>query len=157
MSPFKFEYLKRPTTWVVLLAGLADSLNWVDQEPRPRSIQYRLNDVTTGSWISYNAGTGEEAFFRGQLQPIFREQTGGPILANLGQAVFFSAGHENREFSGVAGLYLGWLTERNGYDLGEATFLHAWWDFLVINADLIRKRSFAEGDTLYLPPVQFVF
>lgn len=157
-APFSFSYLKRPTTWVPFLVAIGVGADWLRRTPQPEQWKIRAVDVGVGSAISYNAGTGEEAFFRGYMYPVLYEKWNGSWTANAAQSAVFGLGHPSNPFeAALAGFYFGWLTERNGFDLGEATFLHAWWDFWVINADYIRRRSVTEDYYFRLPPLQMTF
>jgi membrane protease YdiL (CAAX protease family) len=39
------------------------------------------------------------------------------------------------------GLYLGWLQQRNDYDIGEGVAIHFWWNFLVSLGTLKERRA----------------
>jgi membrane protease YdiL (CAAX protease family) len=74
---------------------------------------------------------GEEAFFRGFLNNEFSERYGdrwGLAVSSL----IFGLGHTGQGQTAnvlqatAAGLYLGWLHQRNGFETGEGVALHYW-------------------------------
>lgn len=95
-------------------------------------------------WIAtfYSVGIGEEALFRGVLQTTLEERFGptwGWVLASV---IFGSLHALNAPESwqtmaaaatvtGSIGAYLGWLYQRDGYDLTAGTFFHVWYDVLI--------------------------
>ena len=44
---------------------------------------------------------------------------------------------------GLAGVYSGWLTRRNGWSVREAIFGHFWYDVVVATATLLRDEEAA--------------
>lgn len=153
-APFHFNYLKRPTTWIPFFLGILGGYYTVNSSDVPEHT-VRANDLAVSTYVSYEAGTGEEAFFRGYLHPILYEETNGSWVANAGQAVVFGFAHGPKAYPQLAmGYYLGWLAEKNQFELGEGIFVHAWWDFFVLAGELIRQRSLAQP--LYVQFPSFV-
>lgn len=140
LAPFNFKYILRPTTYVpllVLVAGLSlahekDSWQWE---------HYTLEDAGITAAVSYGAGVGEEAAFRGFFHPVLHEYMGERFwLSNSTQALVFGAAHigpRNRFplIQTLLGGYFGWMTRRNQWQIGEGIFLHAWWDVFAIGAE----------------------
>lgn len=150
-APFHFSYMTRPTTWIPFLLSMGLSYDYlINGDDRPDKIHYRGSDLATGLYLSYNAGTGEEAYFRGVLYPTLYEAWHGSLWANFAQGLIFGFAHGPAPYPQIiSGWYLGWLAERNGFDLGESIFVHAWWDVWLITASLILNRSNANSD-LYI-------
>ena len=157
-APFKFEYLTRWTTFVPLLLGLAGGATNYNRSPVPEHFNIRLVDATTSTYRSYVAGVGEEAMFRGWLQPIIYENTQNFWLSNSIQGLAFGFAHGPRPYiQTVFGLYSGWLTQRNNWDLSESIFIHTWWDIFIITAEAARSRSFTSDFYIQLPMFEASF
>lgn len=158
-APVQFEYLKRWTTWVPVLAGLGAGVTYFQREPK-RDWSFRAYDGAQAGYWSYVAGTGEEAMFRGVLQPVLYENTQSSFWSNSIQALVFGYGHTSVSrpfFQIAAGFYFGWLTERNQWDVGEAVFIHTWWDVFLITAEVVRNRDEAGDFYIPLPVFNFSF
>ncbi len=161
LAPFEFSHLGRWSTIIPLVAGLGlGILSGAHDDYDTR----RLNsgDLLFSSAISYNAGVGEEALFRGWMFPLFVEAYGveNSFWANLTQAAIFGAAHISADnpvplFQTAAGYYFGWLAKKNGWSLREAIFVHTWWDVIVFTA------QFTQGDkkkaSIYVPIYQSQF
>ncbi len=157
-APFDFGYLSRWTTFVPFSLAILVGYYEFNEKPRPERFNLRPVDGVASSYTSYVAGTGEEAFFRGWMYPVLYQNTGSHFTSNLIQGTAFGFAHgPNPYFQLAFGFYSGWLTERNNFDLREAIFIHAWWDFWVIAAELARSRSMTEDYNFQLPPFQFSF
>lgn len=138
VAPFAPEYLLRPTTWVplaieaVLLATADDAESWGI---------YRADDVSREELHAFNlisnemTAVGEEAFFRGFLNNEFSNNLGAGWGLALSSVVFGLA-HTGQGQTATplaatfAGAYLGWLQQRNGYDLRQGAALHFWFNVL---------------------------
>jgi membrane protease YdiL (CAAX protease family) len=105
--------------------------------------------------LSYEAGTGEEAATRGYIQPMLREYTGSGWAANILQAAYFTAVHRHALlFVFPHALYEGWLIQRNNWQIGEGTFIHAWTDVISISTTYtVRTKKL----TLVLPTLHLLF
>ena len=159
MSPFQFSYLKRPTTWVplALIAGIG-ALSLTSDEDTIGRHRLRSDDVFFSAAYSYNAGTHEEALFRGWMMPMAMEWTGSELWSNTGTAAVFALAHLGTVDVPVAqfllGWYLGHLTQKNQWTLGEAIFVHTWWDVgaFLLSYHLYKKET-KEGSSLAALPV----
>ena len=159
LAPFDFTLLKEPTTSIPLLiiAGIAAGAlqnTGDDFEKDP----YTTTDAVNTAVISFNAGTNEEALFRGWLFPYFTEHTGSVFWGNVSQSVLFAAAHLGQTSVPIVqltlGYYFGWLTERNNWSMREAVFIHAWWDVFALSIQYgIRKKT----EPIWLPPLKIVF
>jgi membrane protease YdiL (CAAX protease family) len=141
VAPFQFEHVLRPTTFIplALLAGVAatglDTGDGVD-----------FADSVFIGGVSYNAGVGEEAFFRGYLMPYMRQSWNSDFWSNSAQAVVFGAAHYSSAnpfplAQALMGFYLGWLTQRNGWSVSQSAFLHAWWDVLALGSQIAHENG----------------
>ena len=130
LAPFSWEFLSRPTTFIPLaLQAWAVS--------RSGYGIYRSNDVSAGDLQVYNAtaneftAVGEEGFFRGFINNEASARWGnGWGLA--GSSLLFGVAHTgqgqtaNAVQATIAGAYLGWIQQRNGFEIGEGVALHYW-------------------------------
>jgi hypothetical protein len=156
-SPFELEHITSPWTWIplVLLAGVgAASLS------NEAFLDFGDTMFTLG--VSYNAGVGEEALFRGYFMPVLRENMGGGYFwANVVQAAVFGAAHygESNRFpiaQALMGFYLGHMTHRNGYSIRESAFLHTWWDVMAIGF-LIAHENGKKAEATRVPLFNLTF
>jgi hypothetical protein len=151
-APFKPEYLKRPGTWLPLgalaalaAAGVAGYRVDKNGEPGLRWLAYEPDDAFFTGAVSMDAAATEEAMFRGYLFPLFHQWSGERFwVSNTGQAGLFALAH----YGGVTnvpvaqaalGFYLGWLTRRNGWSVGQSVAIHFWWDVIAISATLFTR------------------
>ena len=162
LSAFDFRYLARPTTYIPLLIGLGLHLA-IPTNLYQESFSGSLfpKDIVFATGISLNAGVGEEAFFRGYLMPALTQWWSSPLWANIAQTAVFGALHISNgggagPFQAVGGFYWGWLTQRNGWSIGEAAFGHFWWDVLVLSAGLYRA-NINSNEIVWLPKISLVF
>jgi membrane protease YdiL (CAAX protease family) len=170
LSPFNVTYLLRPTTILPLLLGtgmLVSALQAPPKELADAQLQksaYSPRDTLFAAPLAYNAGMGEEALFRGWLMPLLRANTGGDTTANALTALIFGLGHLSANnkaplFQTLAGYYLGYVTQRNQWRIGESIFIHAWWDLLIVSASyafspLDKQKA---SPIIWLPPLQLSF
>jgi hypothetical protein len=131
-APFRLEYLARPTTFIPLALQA-----WAVSRSRDGYGIYRAPDVSARDLHLFNAtanemtAVGEEAFFRGFLNNEFSSRYGDGIGLGLSSAVFGLA-HTgqgqtaNALQAAAAGLYLGWVHQRNGFEVGEGVAVHYW-------------------------------
>jgi len=104
---------------------------------------------------STGIGLGEEAFFRGYLQPEFTDLFGKEWLGILSQALVFGAAHYNSGgvtleqklqkvlFTSWSAIYGGWLFAKNKQDLRENIAIHAWWDFIILGSMFLTQGEAA--------------
>lgn len=155
LSPFRFDYLIRPTTLLPLAAVAVLFTTVLPNAYNERVVWGNLSagDVAFLGGVSYMAGTGEEAVFRGALLPYLHKTWNNPLLANLATAGLFALAHISPNRSEffipwpqlLGGLYFGWVTQHRGYHIGEAIFIHAWYDVIVFATYLASEK------TAYLP------
>ncbi len=157
-APLRGRTLLRPEVGiplgVIAAAGLGFSLYYEGEatfweSPRvplfSRDVErWKAAAVGEPYWIGtfYPVGIGEEAFFRGMVQTSLEERLGprwGWILAS----VMFGALHAVNApeswqtmvlastVTGTIGGYLGWLYQRDGYDLSAGAFFHVWYDVII--------------------------
>lgn len=155
LAPFRFDFLIRPTTLLPLaaMAFLVFHVIPKDNGDKVNFGQVSAGDAGFTGVVSYGAGTGEEALFRGTLMPILQEKwrEKNPILSNLAVSGLFALAHLDLEDPSVpwvqflGGLYLGWVCQFRDWSLAESIFIHTWYDVIVISA------AYATGKTLYIP------
>jgi membrane protease YdiL (CAAX protease family) len=160
LAPFDFSMILRPTTWIPLTVGLGLVLA-ARGSGQFQSQAFRGSDALYASALSYNAGVGEEALFRGWLFPLLTQAYGEEqsAWANMTQAALFGAAHISGDnpypiIQTMAGFYFAVLVQKNGWSLREAIFLHTWWDVIVFSASLAMKEKDA---SLYIPLYQTTF
>lgn len=158
LAPFNFSNLSRLTTIIPLALGVGlMAYSGANDDYDTRNLT--AGDIAFSGGISYNAGVGEEAMFRGWMFPLFVESFGSSFWGNMAQSTIFAAAHlssDNRfpmpQF--LAGYYFAWLSQRNNWTLQESIFIHTWWDVIVFTA------SFTQGDkkaSIYVPLYQTQF
>lgn len=168
-APFHFEYLARSTTLIPLAVG-AGLAAWLMSAPPDDYVRssFTSTDGAFAGAFSYNAGTHEEAVFRGWLMPLMYESWGSPFWSNAGQAVLFGVAHLNTVSFPVAQLLLGYhlgnVTQKRGWLIGESVFIHAWWDVLAfVSVYNYReklpdeKKNLVPSPVLWLPPLAYQF
>ncbi len=143
LAPFAFSEILRPTTFIPLLAAVALSL--LDSSAmRGRNLTFA--DAGFASAFSYNAGTHEEAVFRGWLMPIGQEYLGNEFWANTATATLFAAAHISSElkfpiYQFLVGWYLGYQTQANEWTLQQAIFIHTWWDVIAFTSIYLTAKT----------------
>ena len=139
LAPFNYHYLERKTSYIPLgigltLAGLATLSLDLDKNDDMQRSRFTGADAFFSTALSYNAGTHEEAVFRGWLMPTIMEWTGSEIASSLSSAALFALAHlstNDRPFPQFAlGWYWGYLAQRNDWTISEGVFIHAWWDVI---------------------------
>ncbi len=145
-APFEFSFLKRQTTWIPLslisaLAVLDANTARDDYVRDPITAQ----ELAYSTAFSYNAGTFEEAIFRGWMMPVLMHSTNSLFWSNQIQAALFAAAHLNQISRPYVqyglGLYFGWLTQKNQWSLREAIFVHSWWDVVAFLIQYQNRRQ----------------
>jgi CAAX protease family protein len=134
LAPFSWEFLSRPTTFIPLALQA-----WA--AARSKYGIYRAEDVSARDLHVYNAtaneftAIGEEGFFRGFINNEFSDRWGnGWGLA--GSSLLFGVAHTgqgqtaNAVEASIAGAYLGWMHQRNGFQIGEGVALHYWFNVI---------------------------
>jgi hypothetical protein len=154
VAPFKWEYLSRPTTFIPLGIQLIAAAS-------DRYGVYRAPDVSKNALYAYEltanefTAVGEEGFFRGFLNNELSNQWGnGWGLA--GSSAIFGLAHTgqgqaaNAIQAGLAGAYLGWVHQRNGFQIGEGVAIHYWVN-VIAGIAAIRHGGSAQLVSLSLP------
>ena len=64
----------------------------------------------------------------------------------------------------LLGYHLGYVSQKNNWTLGEAIFIHTWWDVIAFSTIYHYKQAEPENEAvqrlkpvLWLPPLQFAF
>ena len=171
-APFKWSIIKKPEVWGGLLGSFALMI----------TASHLLNTKDARSKVKFSSanqmlpamalpiGIGEEAFFRGYLQPLFSEWLtpwGGIALSS---AVFGAAHILNaqvlmsedrwRYYSFALplitsmGVYFGWLTYKNN-SLQESVALHTWYDLIIFTASVLAAQASVTGRTSFAITVPF--
>lgn len=157
-APFNFQYMKRATTWIPFLLAVGLGVSEFNESPSPNKFDMRPIDGLSSVSRSYAAGVGEEAFFRGWMQPVLYENTQSYWLSNTIQAVVFGYAHGPTPYPQLAfGFYTGWLVPENSWDMGEAIFIHTWWDIILMNVSFARSRSLTKDFNIQLPLINARF
>ena len=131
-APFSLRYLSRPTTFIPLAIQAVGVFS--------QSYRYRIDraaDVSRGDLYTFNfvanemTAVGEEAMFRGFINNEFSDRYGDRWGLALSSAIFglshSGAGQTATPLEAtLAGLYLGWIHQRNGFEAGEGAALHYW-------------------------------
>lgn len=158
LAPFQFKYLARPSTYLPLLLVFGFSYFYYNQLPKPPDVRWNGLDLASNFTQSYSAGLSEELAFRGWLYPQLYQETGNIYLANGIQGLGFGLMHGPDAYIQIAGgFYFGWLTTKNNWDLGEAIFMHSWWDVIALGADIMRSRGFSRDYRIFLPLLKATF
>ncbi|MBF0312871.1 MAG: CPBP family intramembrane metalloprotease [Oligoflexia bacterium] len=146
LAPLNFSFLARATTLLPL--GVVIALSAFDLKNRDHKNRYTsIGDgigITGG--VSYMAGTGEEALFRGWLLPISHYYTNSAVWGNAISSLLFGAAHYSSSnrfplVQAVVGSYLGYVSQKNGYALAESIFIHTWWDVVALGTLLLAKKK----------------
>lgn len=184
LAPFRFDFLSRKTTFIPLGVGLAVaaiSIAALDQDKTDDMERSRFTgaDAFFSSALSYNAGTHEEAVFRGWLMPTIMEWSGSETFSAVSSAAIFAAAHLSTNERPIPQFALGWywgyLSQRNDWTISEGVFIHAWWDVIFFATgyqfEKIKKSDKPATSTglrvgqtgldrqpsFWLPPLAFVF
>lgn len=153
LAPFRFEYLKRPSAYIPL--GLISALAIYSSQAKSEtmeSVALKPVDLGFGGTFAYLAGTHEEALFRGWMMPVLREYVGGDVTSNILQSLAFAVAHRSTVSVPITQLILGYhwgyVTQRDGWTLGEAAFTHAWWDVIAFLA-IYSKREIETSASIH--------
>ena len=155
-APFRFSYLKRWTTIIPVSAAILASIALTSLSDQKG--HFTGEDGFYSLAYSYNAGTYEEAVFRGWLQPMLMTGSISDNSANWIQAILFGLAHLSPEnpapiFQTLFGYYLGWLVQRNQMRVSEGVFIHTWWNVIVIAASFYSLSPQEKKDKKLLIPL----
>ena len=155
LAPFSLQFLARPTTFIPL------ALQAWSAARKDGYAVFRASDVSSGQLHAHNVVTsgttavGEEGFFRGFINNELSNRWGdGWGLA--GSSALFGLAHNGQGDTAnilqatVAGAYLGWVHQRDGFQIGEVVALHFWFD-LIAGFAAIRHGGSAQLMTLAIP------
>jgi hypothetical protein len=159
LAPFDFSHIIKPTTFIplgIITAGMVAF--YKHRSHRPHYARGTTERGIATVEISYGAGVGEEAAFRGWLLPVSHYGLNSPLLGNLTQGTVFGLLHyspKNRMpvIQTALGVYFGWVTQRNGYSIQETTFQHFWWDTIVLGTALLLNINQKTKIPLQLPMI----
>ena len=177
LAPFQFKYLARSSTLIPLgvIAGItalqvssADKAGGNDENNDYERDALNVDDMFFAGAFSVNAGTHEEAVFRGWLHPVLYEKSGSPFWSNVGQAGLFSLAHLTTNSFPVVQLLLGYhlgnVTMDNNWTISESVFIHTWWDVFAFTASYLYKEKIKNEEVaaaitpiLWAPPLIMVF
>ena len=155
LAPFSLEFLSRPTTFIPLAVQA-----WAASRKNGYAI-YWGQDVSARDLHIYNASAneftavGEEGFFRGFLNNEFSDRWGNGWGLTW-SSLLFGVAHTgqgqtaNALQASVAGAYLGWINQRNGFQIGEGVALHYWIN-VIAGISAIRNGGSAPLLTLRVP------
>lgn len=147
-APLRFRYFARPTTFIPLGLLAAGMFLIHDENYSPNWGQFSTTDGFFAAGYSYNAGTHEEALFRGWIMPTAMQYTDSPFWSNTLQASVFAAAHLSsnpipwQQF--LFGWYLGYLSQQRDWTLAESVFVHTWWDIIIFTAVYLDANSRGE-------------
>jgi hypothetical protein len=155
LSPFRWEYLSRPTTFIPIAVAAVASF-----AGKGGYGVYRHDDVSKGDLHFYNftanefTAVGEEAFFRGfannELSNRWGNRWGLAASSTLfGLAHTGTGNSANALQAGLGGAYLGWVHQRNGFEIGEGVAIHYWWN-VIAGVAAIRNGGSAQLVSLKL-------
>jgi membrane protease YdiL (CAAX protease family) len=169
-APFRFSFLTKSSTLIpvgVLFAIAAYTViedRKVTHTGDRKRYGYNASDFFYASAFSYNAGTHEEAVFRGWLMPMTQHYFDNEFWSNTLTATLFAAAHLNStkipapQF--LLGWYLGYLTQKNEWQISEGVFIHTWWDVIAINMGYLlqtKKEARESNSMLRLPTLEISF
>jgi membrane protease YdiL (CAAX protease family) len=156
LSPFRWQYLSRPTTFVPLAIAAAAAFGG-----KGGYGIYRHDDVSKRDLHVYNltgnafTAVGEEGFFRGFLNNELSSRWGNGWGLTVSSALFGIAhtgegNTANALQAALGGAYLGWVHQRNGFEVGEGVAIHYWWN-VIAGIAAIRNGGSAPLVSLRLP------
>lgn len=141
-APFKWGNLSKPSTYIPLLLVAA----YVSSRDNVYAIE-RDDSVSLFEAHSANlagnlfTAVGEEAFFRGYLNTELSHQLGqrsGLVVSSLLFGALHSGSGNQASFGAATAIggYLGWLHQRNNYDLEQSVAVHYWINVIAGIAEL---------------------
>jgi uncharacterized protein len=136
LSPFRWEYLSRPTTFIPIAVAALASFG-----SKGGYGIYRYDDVSKRDLHVHNlvgnefTAVGEEGFFRGFLNNELSSRWGNRWGLAASSAMFGLAhtgqgNSANALQAGLGGAYLGWVQQRNQFEIGEGVAIHYWWNVI---------------------------
>ena len=152
-SPFRFDHLTRWTSLIPFALEVTLFLSAIISEVKITNLTG--SDVLFAGTTSYNAGVGEEAAFRGYLQPMFYHYLGegkyAGLMSNGITSLIFTSIHIGKDNpvpwpQFLISTYLGWVSQLRNWSLSEVIFQHFWWDMTMFSIVYmaLRKEKFDE-------------
>jgi hypothetical protein len=136
LAPFRWEYLSRPTTFVPLaIAALASFGSkggyGIDRQDDVSKRDLHVYNLTANELTA----VGEEGFFRGFLNNELSSRWGNGWGLTASSALFGIAhtgrgNTANALQAALGGAYLGWVHQRNQFQVGEGVAIHYWWNVI---------------------------
>jgi hypothetical protein len=131
-APFSWQFLARPTTFIPLAIQAAAVFSKGNHYRIDRASDVSKNDLYVFNFVANEmTAVGEEAMFRGFLNSEFSDRYGNGMGLAI-SSVIFGLAHSGQGQTAapleatVAGLYLGWVHQRNGFEAAEGVALHYW-------------------------------
>jgi uncharacterized protein len=132
LSPFRWEYLSRPTTFIPIglqaLAAFGSKNGYgIYRAPDVSKRDLQIYNVTANEFTA----VGEEGFFRGFLNNELSNRW-GDRWGLTASSLLFGVAHTgqgdtaNAVEASLAGAYLGWVHQRNDFQIGEGVAIHYW-------------------------------
>jgi len=159
-APFQWSVIKKPEVWGGILGALAgaSAIGYLLEKNSQKEIPFGEKGLFP--LVAFPVGIGEEALFRGFLQPFFTERlspTGGIILSSIlfglshiPNALLLEPEERMSYYTAIIpyitafGGYFGWLSYKNT-SLKETVAIHAWYDFLLLAASYSVAQSASVG------------
>lgn len=170
-APFEGKVLRKPEVWggflgAMTLAGIVGYLHMQDAQNCCANASTRTAKVIS----SFPVGIGEEAYFRGFMQPALMGYM-SPTAAIWTTSVAFGLAHVgntygmNKEqarrymtytipFLTAYGAYFGWVSHKNN-SLKECVALHVWYDFTLFLAGALATGSITEAEPTFSLSIPF--
>lgn len=132
VAPFSWQYLARPTTFIPLAIQALGVFSSRYDYRIDRAADVSKNDLHVFNFVANEmTAVGEEAMFRGFLNTELSDRFGNTEGLLMSSAIFGLAhtgqgNTANALQAGLAGLYLGWVHQRNGFEAAEGVALHYW-------------------------------
>lgn len=172
IAPFQPKYILNPYFLIPIgllgiVAGYETSNppknpEWTLLYPGMKKSGYMNFYVTT---LSFNAGVGEEAFFRGFLNHYLIKEM-GLTYGLLSSSLIFGIAHLGNGVGNVisatlGGLYFGYLHYKDNWDFRQAIAVHFWWDVILLATQLRYmkedKNVLKNNKEIYFMPIMYEF
>lgn len=169
-APFNPDILKKPEVFIpitLFAAYFAAFSKTGDPILLPSSVK-RDGSLYMQSFVDgISPAIGEEAFFRGYLNHSLSSNY-GPVAGVGTSSLLFMLAHEGnsdaregRPARFLAGVYLGWIHYKNGYDIRPGSAVHFWNNFLIGLASMSQYKAdpnYNKGQRdVFFMPIQFTF
>ncbi|MCH9613417.1 MAG: hypothetical protein SP1CHLAM54_04170 [Chlamydiia bacterium] len=170
-APFSFTVLKKPEVWGGYLGALALGVTMsYFMTPNQASVPPPLSTGGIFPPLAFPVGIGEEALFRGFIQPALSEPL-TPWGGLAASSALFGAMHIPnansllpRErvqyytcgipFITLLGAYFGYLTQKNT-SLKESVAIHAWYDFTLFMVGALASKAAYKTPATFAMTIRF--